>query len=100
MDSTLVYNVENLRSLAQELSSHLASFEGNIGEMFNVIDVTLNSSEYWQGQTYDQFKLYCDNYRTSNIEPLIEEIKKWISDIENAAERAEATTARNVGLFG
>lgn len=99
MDGTLVYNVENLRSLAQELSSHLTSFEGSIGEMFNVIDVTLNSSEYWQGQTYDQFKLYCDNYKTSNIEPLIEELKKWISDIEAAAERAEATTARNVGLF-
>ncbi|MBQ8659780.1 MAG: hypothetical protein IJ475_02970 [Bacilli bacterium] len=99
MDGTLVYNVENLRALAQELSSHLSSFEGSIGEMFNVIDVTLNSSEYWQGQTYDQFKLYCDNYRSSNIEPLIEELKKWISDIESAAERAEATTARNVGLF-
>ena len=54
MDGTLVYNVENLRALAQELSSHLSSFEGSIGEMFNVIDVTLNSSEYWQGQTYDQ----------------------------------------------
>ena len=33
------------------------------------------------------------------IKPLIEELKKWISDIESAAERAEATTARNVGLF-
>lgn len=96
---TLAYNVENLRALASDLKAQLTAFEGQIAEMYNVVDVTLNSSEYWQGQTYDQFKLYCDNYRTNEIQPLIEEISKWISDIENAADRAEATTNRNVGLF-
>lgn len=96
---TLAYNVENLRALASDLKAQLTVFEGQISEMYNVVDVTLNSSEYWQGQTYDQFKLYCDTYRTNEIQPLIEEISKWISDIENAADRAEATTNRNVGLF-
>lgn len=99
MNDTLGYNVENLRSLASELGSQLSSFESNIAQMYNVIDVTLNSSSYWQGQTYDQFKSYCDNYRRTEIEPLIEQIKTWVQDIERVADSAEATTSKNTSLF-
>lgn len=100
MDNTLVYNSDNLRNLAHELNSCLGTFEGNIAEMFGVIDGTLNSPEYWQGQAYDQFKLYCDEYRATKIEDLIAQLKEWISDLERAADNADETTARNVGMFG
>ena len=96
---TLVYNTENIRELADNLKHYLGDFESQIEGMFGVIEGTLNSSEYWQGKAYEEFKNYCTNYRNNEIKPLIEQINTWISNFNQAAAEADDTTARNVGLF-
>lgn len=99
VNDALGYNTDNIRNLASDLDAQLRSFEEKIDGMFNVIDVTLNSKDYWQGQAYDQFKTYCDSYKKDEIDPLMSEIKDWINSFNAAADSADETTKRNVGLF-
>lgn len=96
----LEYNTENIYALADNIAATLRSFENNIDSMFTTIDSTMNSPEYWQGAAYDSFKSYCDTYRTQTIQPLLDTINSWVTNVNTIAQESQANTDKNVGLFG
>ncbi len=95
----LEYSTENIYALADQLNSTLNQFKGNIEAMFTVIDTTMNSEDYWQGQAYEAFKNYCDTYKSGSIDPLVDTIQAWINTVNQIAQESEDNTNSNVNLF-
>ncbi len=99
MGDELEYSTENIYVLADSLRQSLKDFNDSIDSMFNTIDSTMNSNDYWQGDAYNSFKTYCDTYRSGSINPLIATIQNWIDAVENIAQNSEDNTKSNTDLF-
>ena len=95
----LEYNSENIYALADALNTTLNSFRSNIEAIFTTSDSTMNSEDYWQGQAYESFKTYCDNYKSGSIDPLMDTIQAWINAVNDIAQSSEENTSANVNLF-
>ena len=67
--------------------------------IYHHIETTLNSSDYWQGESYEQFKNYATTYKNKQLDPFIQEINHLLADLENTASVMEANTNKNLNLF-
>ena len=99
MAEGLAYNAGNISGLADTLESKLGTFNGKIDELFSYID-RLKNEGYWTGSVYDAFKENIEAYRKEHIEPMVGEIKVWISTLRDTAADAEANTAKGIGIVG
>lgn len=99
MNETFGYNTENLKKMIDDLRNQMGIFKQSVEEMFHGIDTTLNSSEYWQGQSYEQFKSTSTSYKVKTLDPLIQEINGLLTDLENTATLMDANTNKNLNLF-
>ena len=93
----LQYNTENIFALSENISSTLSKFEAQIESMYSTFTTMGNS---WSGDTYNSFKSYCDDYKTTQIDPLLETIKNWASQGNQIAEASQENTTKNVNLWG
>lgn len=90
------YDWNKISSAAEELSSILDTFKGNVDSLYEDVK-NLNNS--WAGPSYDAFKANCENYKTKSIEPLINNISNWVTKLQELAAEAKSTSATNASYF-
>ena len=95
----LAYNSGNIYGLADTLEGKLGVFNGKIDELFGYIN-KLQTDGYWTGTMYNDFKTNIETYRKDHIEPMVGEIKTWISTLRQAGADADANTAKGRNIVG
>ena len=98
MQNGIMYNPENLSNVPTMLQSRLDEFEAAVESMFAAIS-QMNQPGVWGGDSYEAFKAKCDYIRSNQINPLIADLERWVSDTNRMATDAADTKAKNVGLF-
>lgn len=99
MNETIGYNTDNLKKMVDDLRNQMLIFRQSVDGIFHSIDHTLNSSDYWQGETYLQFKNMADSYKEKTLEPLVQEIQTLLAELDNTAVSMDANTNKNLSLF-
>ncbi len=94
----LVYNSIKIEDLAVEINGLLNKFNGEVDEMFNVIDHKMNQPYHWSGSVFEAFKSKCDNFRKTDIEAMISNLQSYIDHFHMTSEEADATTKKNTSI--
>ena len=97
-NETLVYNPAALEDLSNTLNSRLREFEDAIGAMFQTIDTEMNQPDHWSGSTYDQLKDKCDNFRSTKIEVMANNLKAYVNHFDKTSTEAAETTTSVEGI--
>ena len=95
---TLVYNTNALEDLSQVVNGHLNQFCDHIDAMFKVIDTDMNQPDHWSGAVYEDLKTKCDNFRASQIEKMISNLKAFVDHFHRTSEESEETTTNVRGI--
>lgn len=97
-NDTLIYNAEAISTLADTTESHLREFNDAVDRMFHIIDIQMNQSDHWSGQTYEDFKSKCDNFRASRIETMASNLNAYVSHFRKTSTEATSTTSKVQGI--
>jgi len=90
---TLIYNTEAIQDLSNLLGQRLNEFNDAIAAMFNIIDGKMNQPDHWSGETYDDLKDKCDNFRSTRIETMANNLKAYVDHFSMTSQLSEETTA-------
>jgi len=91
---TLVYNVGAIKELSDTLLRDINDFETAIDAMFKIIDTDMNQPDHWSGQTYEDLKGKCDNFRKTSIDNMISNLKAYATHFDTTSTLAEETTSQ------
>lgn len=96
-NTSVTYDWGKMGEAASALETQLGLFNDAVEKIFSEVSLM---GLAWTGPSYEAFNKYCTEYRTKTINPLAEDISKWVNNIKTLSEQAAATSSSNAGLFG
>jgi len=95
---TLVYNSDAIADLGNTLANRLKEFNDAIDGMFQVIDVEMNQPDHWSGTVYEDLKGKCDNFRSTRIETMANNLNAYVKHFNRTSQESAETTSSVRGI--
>ena len=97
-NDTLVYNSDAIAELGNTLNGRLNQFNEAIEAMFKIIDTDMNQPDHWSGTTYEDLKAKCDNFRSTRIEAMANNLKAYVNHFNKTSDLSAETTSSVRGI--